>query len=251
MENTRLAGDADEAVPRKQGGIDPIAFHNQQAATWEKNYQSEGFLSRLRAFDEALGGSDLKGSQWLDAGCGSGRLSRWLSDRGATVSGIDGAPEMVRVASEFAATAGYSERTQFQVANVGELPFTDGLFDGVVCSSVLEYVDDPKAVLSGFARVTKSGGTLLISVPNARSVVRRGLRASYQVTKLLGHPQPGYMAHSHHQFSIAQFTTLLREQGYEADYASVFGDSAFQWLRNHFWFGRLLIFRAKKLGGTS
>lgn len=247
MELFRMTHDEGGTTAVKRDAIGPVAFHDKQASTWEANYQTQAFLSRLQAFEEALENTDLKGCHWLDAGCGSGKLSRWLASHDAFVSGIDGAPEMVRVAKEFAKAAGRSSETQFQVANVAELPFADGSFDGVLCSSVLEYVDNPKAVLAGFGRATKPGGMLLISVPNASSMVRRALRATYRVTKLLGHPKPRYMAYSHHQFSIKQFTTLLQEHGYETEYVSVFGDSASKWLRSRTWFGRLLIFRAKKL----
>jgi hypothetical protein len=58
------------------------------------------------------------------------------------------------------------------------------------------------------------------------------------------------MAHSHHQFSIPQFNALLRKLDYEADYAAAFGDGAAKWLRRRFWFGRLLIFRARKVRET-
>jgi len=52
------------------------------------------------------------------------------------------------------------------------LPFRDGAFDGVVSSSVLEYVPDPAAVLLECARVLRPGGTLLCTVPDVAHPVR-------------------------------------------------------------------------------
>jgi 2-polyprenyl-6-hydroxyphenyl methylase/3-demethylubiquinone-9 3-methyltransferase len=200
----------------------------------------------VEALESALGESDLRGRQWLDAGCGSGTLSRWLVGRGAQVVGIDGAPEMVR-AAEAAAHAEVDEGClRFQVANVGALPFSDGLFDGVLCSSVLEYADNPELYLNEIARVTKQGGTLLISVPNAKSVVRLGLRMAFRLTSMIGRARPQYMAHSHHQYSKTQFSALLRSHGFEPDYMAAFGSGQPAWLRGRSWYDRLLLFRADR-----
>lgn len=45
------------------------------------------------------------------------------------------------------------------------LPFRDHSFDTVICSEVLEHVRDPRVVLAEIARVTKSNGRLLATVP--------------------------------------------------------------------------------------
>lgn len=45
------------------------------------------------------------------------------------------------------------------------LPFGTGVFDGVICSEMLEHVPDPVHVLSEIRRVLKKNGTVLISVP--------------------------------------------------------------------------------------
>ena len=43
--------------------------------------------------------------------------------------------------------------------------------DGVLCSSVLEYVSDVDTCLKEFARVLRPAGLLLVSVPNRHSIV--------------------------------------------------------------------------------
>jgi ubiquinone/menaquinone biosynthesis C-methylase UbiE len=224
----------------------PIAFHNQLALEWEANYRSKAFLSRVEAFEGALEGRDLRGERWLDAGCGSGTLSRWLVMKGAEVVGVDGAPEMVRAAEESTAISALQGSLRFQVANVEALPFPDGSFDGVLCSSVLEYAENPGFYLNEIARVTKATGTLLISVPNAQSIVRLGLRTVFRLTQLLGRPRPQYMAHSLHQYSRAKFARLLRSHGFAVDYSAVFGSGMPDWLRGRSWYGRLWLFRAGK-----
>lgn len=48
---------------------------------------------------------------------------------------------------------------------VAPLPFRDNSFDTVLCTSVLEHVDDIEAAAGEIARVLRPGGRLLISMP--------------------------------------------------------------------------------------
>src|SRR5262249_4506473 len=45
------------------------------------------------------------------------------------------------------------------------LPFRDDSFDAILCTSVLEHVDNAEQAVSEIARVMKPGGRLLITVP--------------------------------------------------------------------------------------
>jgi len=227
--------------------MDPVTFHNLQASTWETNYRSKAFRMRIKIFDKGLGGGDLSSKKWLDVGCGSGLLARWLAGRGANVDGIDGAPEMIRIARSAARGQEYEGRLRFQVADIGALPFPTNSFDGVLCSSVLEYADDPESCLAEIARVTKTGGQLLISVPNAESMERMGLRVSFLLTNIIGTPRPRYMAHSKNQYSRAALCSLLSGCGFESEYVAAFGSGLNAWLSTRYWFGPLLLSRAAKL----
>ena len=81
---------------------DAVAYHRELAAGWEQRYEKPAFKARLRPFKECLAGHDLHGQDWLDAGCGSGNMARYLAERGPNVLGVDAAEEMIAIARELA-----------------------------------------------------------------------------------------------------------------------------------------------------
>ncbi|MFD1321323.1 class I SAM-dependent methyltransferase [Micromonospora sonneratiae] len=103
---------------------------------------------------------DVRGRRILDAGCGSGLLSAALRERGAIVTGFDSSPAMVELAARR-----LGEDATLLVADLSEpLPFADGVFDDVVVSLVLHYLEDWTAPLAELRRVLRPGGRLLLSV---------------------------------------------------------------------------------------
>ncbi|MEU9478297.1 class I SAM-dependent methyltransferase [Streptomyces sp. NPDC048191] len=107
----------------------------------------------------ALAG-DVAGRRILDAGCGSGPLSAALRDRGAVVTGIDASPAMLALARRR-----LGDDVALHLADLGErLPFGDGVFDDVVASLVLHYLEDWGPTLAEMRRVLRPGGRLIASV---------------------------------------------------------------------------------------
>lgn len=87
----------------------------------------------------------------LDAGCGEGILVEEFAGRLA-IEGID---------------ANYSSE-RVRSGSVTALPYADGTFDRAMCLDVLEHLtfeEQPRALAELF-RVLRSGGQLLVSVPN-------------------------------------------------------------------------------------
>ncbi len=96
----------------------------------------------------------------LDAGCGPGRFSQTLLERGAEVLACDVTPEFVDMTRAL-----LGDRAEVRRADLEQpLDFApDGAFVGVLCSLVLDYLEDWRPIMREFARVLQPGGWLVAS----------------------------------------------------------------------------------------
>ena len=98
------------------------------------------------------------GERLLDVATGTGVVAREASKRGAAVSGIDIAAEMIDTARERS-----SRSIEFVCGDAGALPFADHAFDIVTCGFGLSHMPDPSAVLDEVRRVLRAGGRFVES----------------------------------------------------------------------------------------
>ncbi len=100
---------------------------------------------RLEVLKQMLG--NLRSTSALDIGCGEG----YLADMGIrSVVGIDTRP-----------TRGVA-----LYASAEDLPFQDESFDLVFAGEIIEHLDRPGKALREWARVMKTGGTMILSTLN-------------------------------------------------------------------------------------
>ncbi|MEK4981468.1 glycosyltransferase [Bacillus sp. FSL K6-6540] len=105
----------------------------------------------------------------LEIGCANGDLSIFIASHGASLYGIDIDPIAVDLARHKTASLGI-DNCRFQIGNGYGLELPDDMFDTVVVAEVLEHVDDPKKIIQEAYRICKSGGTVIISVPNGYAI---------------------------------------------------------------------------------
>jgi SAM-dependent methyltransferase len=91
----------------------------------------------------------------LDGGCGEGYLGRWLQQHGHQVVGFDLSLPLLQAAQRAAAGEAYVGGSVF------ELPFADGVFDGVVANFLLVEFAEPVAAIGEICRVLRPGGRFL------------------------------------------------------------------------------------------
>ncbi|MEQ1697186.1 MAG: methyltransferase domain-containing protein [Hyphomicrobiaceae bacterium] len=148
------------------------AFHEQIANDWGAAYARTGFRKRLELFQGVLDRTVIRGQLWLDLGCGSGVLSSELLKRGARVVAFDGSPSMLAAARRSLSSM-LGADVQFEEGDAQDLSrFAPCTFDGVLCSSVIEYVEVPDALIRHVSRVLKDDGALVISMPPTFALVR-------------------------------------------------------------------------------
>jgi 2-polyprenyl-6-hydroxyphenyl methylase/3-demethylubiquinone-9 3-methyltransferase len=227
-----------------------IQFHDNLAESWELKYKKSSFLKRMKAFLSALDTSDLNKQRWLDAGCGTGTLSRELAARGCRVTGVDASSAMVEVArkSVFDGRRPLADDPVFQVVETIErLDFSGSTFDGIICSSVLEYVGEPNRAIEEFYRILRPGGTLLVSVPNNISLLRNAQKIFYKtLNKCRSIQRPTYLNFSKNSYTRESFNRLLDTSGFTVVSSIYYDPYIPDYLLRMGLGGSLIIFLAKK-----
>jgi SAM-dependent methyltransferase len=101
------------------------------------------------------------GARLLDVACGSGQLSLIAARRGARVTGVDIASNLIAAARGRAAADGLDAR--FDEGDAEELPFADASFDVVATLYGAMFAPRPHRVAAEMLRVTKPGGTVAMA----------------------------------------------------------------------------------------
>ncbi|MDQ6887063.1 MAG: class I SAM-dependent methyltransferase [Gemmatimonadota bacterium] len=97
---------------------------------------------------------DVRGQTICDIGCGSGRFVSALAQRGvARVTGVDVAPEMLKLARRLVAAEGVSDRCEFVLSDVLDWK-TQETFDLAIAIGFWDYIADPAGRLSIIRRLT-------------------------------------------------------------------------------------------------
>ncbi len=193
---------------------DGVIYHDNLASKWSERYSGVGFQKRMHLFEEILSQQVNDREFWLDAGCGTGVLSKILIDKGANVLGIDASMPMVMEARNNVSDYTNKNCVEFRhIKTVEELDIPDNSVDGILCSSVLEYLDEPELALEEFQRIVRLGGVLVLSVPNKRSLVRIGQKFIRIFGKLIGKDIAPYLSVSKNEYSKEEFQKLLIKYG--------------------------------------
>ncbi|HEV8593993.1 MAG TPA: methyltransferase domain-containing protein [Thermoplasmata archaeon] len=109
---------------------------------------------------------DLRGRRVLDAGCGSGRLTRALAAFGAEVVGLDVAETIDLVARQGPALS----NLHLVQGNLLHIPLADNAFDIVWSSGVIHHTGNTPQAFANLARVVRPGGRLYVWVYSARTL---------------------------------------------------------------------------------
>lgn len=120
---------------------------------------ARGYEATAAAFVERLGLEP--GTKVLDVACGTGNLAMPAARLGATVAGIDIAPNLIEQAVANAANEGLD--IGFETGDCEEMPYRDASFDVVMSMFGAMFAPRPDVVASELARVCRPGGKIAMA----------------------------------------------------------------------------------------
>jgi 2-polyprenyl-3-methyl-5-hydroxy-6-metoxy-1,4-benzoquinol methylase len=103
------------------------------------------------------------GMRFVELGCGSGWLTRFVARHGLEAHGYDISPQMIEIAREQASAEGVD--AQFEVADYEQLDL-ERAFDACLTYDALHHSPRPDLVVVSAHRALKRGALLLVSEPN-------------------------------------------------------------------------------------
>ncbi len=157
---------------------DAIAPNFDAIYTGKKNFVSRSLDRLLRRdmyqrFDWVMRQAEqLRPATVCDIGCGSGRFVSSLAKKGAQVTGVDFAPEMLKLAGQLVERDGVADRCKFVQSDVLDWK-TSEVFDLVIAIGFWDYVTDPMGRLQVIRKLT--GRTFLSAWPR-HGTVRMAIR---------------------------------------------------------------------------
>lgn len=110
------------------------------------------------SISNAIGGN----GEVLDVGCGNGNISLFLGQKGYKVKGIDISPDAIEVAKG----RNTNPNVSFEVQPAEELRDNGERYKAIVCSEVLEHLDQPQLLIDVLYDILDDDGVLVVTVPN-------------------------------------------------------------------------------------
>ena len=167
---------------------------------WAPLYDADGnpILALEQPLVESLLG-DVAGLSVLDAGCGTGRHAIRMASAGAVVQAVDFSTGMLDRARRKPGSA----KVLFRVHDLAEpLPFSDGTFDRVLCSLVIDHIADLRGLFGEMLRVCRPSGCLVVSVMHP-AMMLRGVQARFRDTESGEEIRPASQAHQLSDYVLA------------------------------------------------
>jgi 2-polyprenyl-6-hydroxyphenyl methylase / 3-demethylubiquinone-9 3-methyltransferase len=127
----------------------------------------------------------IDGRRIVDVGCGGGLLAEAMARRGARVTGLDLASELLQVAELHALESGITVDYRLETAEQHAVGHA-GEYDVATCMEMLEHVPEPRSVVAALAALVRPGGHIFVSTinRNARAYLHAVVGAEY-VLRLL------------------------------------------------------------------
>lgn len=187
--------------------MDVLSYFSNNAIEFSEEYKAKAeFKERVFVWSGLLDKYAEPPMTAFDMGCGSGIFSFYLAEKGLNVVGFDATSEMIELCER--------QKEAHAISNVRFietlLPFAHyadiGLADLIICSSVLEYIDELEQTLKQINELLTPQGIFIFSLPNAESIYRNLEKIMFKLTD-----KPRYLKYVKHILTL-DYTKLLLEK---------------------------------------
>ncbi len=181
--------------------------YNKIAEDWHKDHQSDDWWQE--GTDKFI--SYLKeGSSVLDVGCGGGNKSKYLTDRGLDILGIDFSENMINISSREVPSA------RFQVLDIHDMDTLDKNFNGIFMQAVLLHIPKKEVadVLQKAVRKLHPGGYLYVAV---KEKIEGGVDEEVKSDNDYGYAYERFFSY----FTIDELREYFQSAGLEVVYEDV------------------------------
>ena len=208
-----------------------FAAIKQPAQPYSVEYSQVEDLKRMNFIvNQVLVNTD-SAAKVLDVGCGNGNMSIALGGKGCNVLGIDISPQSI----EYAQQRNTLSNVSFKVVDASTLVASNQKYEAIVCSEVLEHLDEPQNLLHELRQVLTGNGVLVVTVPNGKgpreTLITRPVQWLYRnvpkmwviltkIKALMGYKNVTTQSHAenleHVQFfSFKALKALAKDRGFE------------------------------------
>ncbi|MBW2455242.1 MAG: class I SAM-dependent methyltransferase [Deltaproteobacteria bacterium] len=200
-------------TPPKHIEIDDVEAFNDELA---RSHDIDDYYARSSLPVRLIEGRRLKliqgmvaakaSDRILEVGCGGGHVLRLF--RGSELTGVDVSGLMLDKAKRNLAGTG----ARLLKGELSEQSFADESFDAIICTEVLEHVQQPAAILEEMGRLLHPAGRAVITFPNDRLI--NGAKALVRRTGLTRLPMLSRMDWGGddfhlHLWTVAEMRALL------------------------------------------
>lgn len=151
----------------------PLSFYEKEAG----NYDSMRWLTpagklinsiQIEIMDDYI--KDLSDGNFLEVASGTGRFTKFLLDKGLSVTSLDISNSMLEQLKQKLKDHPYIKNHKMIVGDARDMMLSSSTFDIVVCFNALSHIPDHKKVLHEVSRILKTGGNFIFNIPNYLSV---------------------------------------------------------------------------------
>jgi SAM-dependent methyltransferase len=199
---SKSEGTGHEALTATEALIIPDASQWERAWTDGTSPEPEVHWQMIHAIAQCM---EIRGKSILEIGAGTGCDSAMLASLGATAYALD----LTQIALELTREAAEKQKSSVHLiaGDTLRLPFHSGTFDLVFSQGLLEHFSEPEAVVREQARITQTGGYLLVDVPQRYSL--------YTLHKRRLMRRGEWFAGWETEFSLSELSDLLKAEGLE------------------------------------